>query len=140
MSTEDEVLAILQEHGAERRELGVALRRELDGDPAALRAEVDPLDAKLLGERGLRLDTLEALARDYPGKAYVSLPGDWGRVLFVVSERGKFIGYEYGGAELWTLPGDELDYFMAGPLGVQRLSRDGALALLEAALEKEGTA
>ena len=137
MSTEDDVLAILQEAGVDWREMG-----------RQLRAERDPLDAKLLGERDpdtpalrreasleARLDTLEALARDYPGKAYVSLPGDWSCVLFVVSERGKFIGYEYGGAEIWTRTGGELDYFMAGPLGVQKLTREEAVALLQ-----EGTA
>ena len=83
-----------------------------------------------------RLETLETLARDYPGKAYVCLPGEWGRLLFVVSERGKFVGYEYGGAEIWTRPSGELDYFMAGPLGVQRLSRDGASALLAQAITR----
>jgi len=137
VSTEDEVLAILQEQGADRRELG-----------RQLRAERDPLDSKLLGERDpdtpalrreasleARLETLEALTREEPGRAYVSLPGEWGRVLFVVKERDRFIGYEYGGAEIWTRPSGELEYFMAGPLGVQRLSRDGALALLEAAPE-----
>ena len=142
MSTEDEVLAILQEQGADRRELG-----------RQLRAERDPLDSKLLGERDpdtpalrreasleARLETLEALTREEPGRAYVSLPGEWGRVLFVVKERDRFIGYEYGGAEIWTRPSGELEYFMAGPLGVQRLSRDGALALLAEALEKGGAA
>ena len=137
MSTEDEVLAILQEQGADRRELG-----------RQLRAERDPLDSKLLGERDpdtpalrreasleARLETLEALTREEPGRAYVSLPGEWGRVLFVVKERDRFVGYEYGGAEIWTRPSGELEYFMAGPLGVQRLSRDGALALLAEAPE-----
>ena len=112
------------------RALGRELRAERD-DPAAVRRERDPLDAKLLGERGLRLETLEALACEEPGRAYVSLPGDWGRVLFVVKDRDRFVGYEYGGGQGWTRTGGDLDYFLAAPLGVQRLSRDEAAALLE---------
>ena len=133
-TAEDDVTAILQDQGADRRELGRQLRAERDPLPIT---ERDPDTPALRREASLeaRLETLEALTREEPGRAYVSLPGDWGRVLFVVSERGKFIGYEYGGAEIWTRPSGELEYFMAGPLGVQRLSRDGALALLEAAPE-----
>ena len=129
-----------------------------DNPEALLRAERDPLDSKLLGERDpdtpalrreasleARLETLEALTRDEPGRAYISLPGEWGRVLFVVKERDRFIGYEYGGAEIWTRSRDELDYFMAGPLGVNKLTRDAALALLAeadaaAATSRQGTA
>ena len=44
-TAEDDVTAILQDQGADRRELG-----------RQLRAERDPLDSKLLGERGLRLE------------------------------------------------------------------------------------
>ena len=56
----DEVLVILEEQGAARRELGEALRRERD-----------PLDAKLLGERTAeaQLRDLEAAAQNHP---YVS--------------------------------------------------------------------
>ena len=120
------------------RDLGRELRTERD-DPAAVRRERDPLDAKLLGEwadaRGEKaedvLSRLEALASDQPEQSYVSLPGDWGRVLFIIKERDRFVGYEYGGGQVWTRTGGDLDYFLAAPLGVQRLSRDEAAALLE---------
>ena len=102
----DDMLVILQEQGAARRELGAKLQ------PEAL------------------LSRLEALARRHPGRAYVSLPGDWGRILFVVKERDRFVGYEYGGAEIWTRAGGELDYFLAAPMGIQKLSREEAVGLL----------
>ncbi|OGO45132.1 MAG: hypothetical protein A2W34_04045 [Chloroflexi bacterium RBG_16_64_32] len=103
----DDVPAMLEDIGAARRELGAKLQ------PEAF------------------LSHLEGLARQQPGKAYVSLPGDWGRVLFVVKERDKFVGYAYGGGEVWTRQNGELDYFLAAPLGVQKLTREEALALLE---------
>ena len=140
---------LLAEAGGDRRALGERLRRERDGDPLALRAEVDPLDAKLLGEWALTktagewLDEIEQQARQRPDKAYVSLPGDWGRVLFIVKERDRFVGYEqthgFGGGmcgRVYTRTGGELDYFMAGPLGVQRLTRETVLALLATAITK----
>ena len=104
---EDDVLVLLEAVGAARREVGANLQ------PEAL------------------LSRLEALARRHPGRAYVSLPGDWGRILFVVKERDRFVGYEYGGAEIWTRAGGELDYFLAAPMGVQKLTREEAVGLLE---------
>ena len=76
------------------------------------------------------LRQLERLVAQDPGRAYVTLAGEWGRVLFVVKERDRFVGYAYGGGEVWTRHGGELDYFLAAPLGVQRLTREEALGLL----------
>ena len=121
MIPEDDIVLILEEQAAERRALGEQLMRERDPDTAALRREAEA-----------RLETLEQLAQGEPGRAYVSLPGDWGRVVFVVKDADRFIGYEYGGAEIWTCHSGELEYFLAAPLGVQRLTRDKARELLEA--------
>jgi len=49
-AAKDEILVILEEQGAARRALGERLRREREPTPASVRAERDPLDAKLIGE------------------------------------------------------------------------------------------
>ena len=105
-SNTPDILVLLQDEGAARRELGAELQ------PEAF------------------LSHLEGLASQQPEKAYVCLTGDWIRAVFIVKERDRFIGYEYGGAEIWTRKGGKLDYFLAAPLGVQRLTREEALALL----------
>ena len=105
-SAEEDILVALKEAGRARRELGRRLQ------PEAL------------------LSRLEELAGGQPEKAYVCLTGDWMRALFVVKDRDRFVGYEGGGGEVWTRHGGELDYFLAAPLGVQRLTRDDALHLL----------
>src|SRR3990167_2173835 len=110
--------------------------------PASVRAERDPKTRALAREAALTttaaewLAEIEQQAHEQPERAYVALPGDWGRVLFILKDRDRFVGYEYGGAQVWTRKGGELDYFLAAPLGVQVLSRESAIALLAQAIEK----
>jgi len=142
VSPEDDVTAILQEQGADRRALGQRLRAEREPTPASVRAERDPKTRALAREAALTttaaewLAEIEQQAHEQPERAYVALPGDWGRVLFILKDRDRFVGYEYGGAQVWTRKGGELDYFLAAPLGVQVLSRESAIALLAQAIEK----
>src|SRR3989304_3262336 len=112
---------------------GAARGGGADGEP---KARALAREAALTTTAAEWLAEIEQQAHEQPERAYVALPGDWGRVLFILKDRDRFVGYEYGGAQVWTRKGGELDYFLAAPLGVQVLSRESAIALLAQAIEK----
>ena len=114
---EDDILVVLKDLGAARRELGEALRRERD-----------PLDAKLLGERTAeaQLRALEAAAQNHP---YVSQIQEAVRVSW-------WPGHRYGSGQP---PRPAVFTYhkrtRRGGHYVVAISRDEALELLEGGAE-----
>ena len=110
---EDDVLVVLEDLGAARRELGEKLR-----------AERDPLDAQLLGERtaDAQLRDLETASQNHP---YVSQGQEAVRVSWYPAQR-----YASG-----QPPRPAMFVYhkrtRRGGLYVVRISREDALALLE---------